>query len=266
MHTTTTLGGLFTEMAEPAGPRQEHPIVFVHGMWEGASVFRNYLRHFSALGYHSYAPYLRGYHEENPVPDIGKVKLEDYLDDVRGAIRELSSGGNVPILIGHSMGGLLVQKLATEFPLPIAVAVTPAAPRWILSLGTRELKETARRHWREILLGHPLELSFDEACALLLNNLSPEKQKRVYDEMRPASGRQTRDLLFPGLEVSAGELKCRLVVISAEKDHITPAATVKEVAAKYGTKATPLHYPEFAHMVMIEDGWERVADDVAGVL
>jgi alpha-beta hydrolase superfamily lysophospholipase len=114
---------------EPDRPSKDIPLLFVHGMWEGAWLWKGYLDFFSSCGYTCYALNLRGHDGSKPATDIGKVSIHDYIADARTVAEEL----NNPVLIGHSMGGLLVQKLAELLEPPAIVAIAPAAPRGIFA-------------------------------------------------------------------------------------------------------------------------------------
>jgi pimeloyl-ACP methyl ester carboxylesterase len=116
----------------PQAQTRTHPLVFIHGWWGGAWVWDRYLSFFEARGYHCYALNLRGNHGSRPVSDLGKVSFNDHLTDVREVIDMLDK----PIVIGHSVGGLLVLKLAEQTELPAFVAIAPAAPRGIVSVTT----------------------------------------------------------------------------------------------------------------------------------
>lgn len=229
-------------------------------MWEGAWFWEGYLDFFSSHGYACYAVDLRGRRGSKPVSDIGKVSIQDYIADVRTVAEEL----NHPVLIGHSMGGLLVQKLAELLDPPAIVAITPAAPRGIFALNTWTVFKAALRHWREIFLGRPLMPSRAEMSRLELNRLPPEEQDRIYHRLLPESGRQTFDIAVKGLPVDASKVRCPVLVIGASEDNITAAKMVSKIARKY--KADYKEYEGFAHMIVLEPGWERVAQDIANWL
>jgi len=251
------IGALKVLKTEPDRPAKDHPLLFVHGMWEGAWLWQGYLDYFSSCGYTCYALNLRGHDGSRPAPDIGKVSIEDYIADVRTVADEL----NNPVLIGHSMGGLLVQKLAELLDPPAIVAITPAAPRGIFALTTWAVFQAALRHSPEIFLSRPLMPSKAAMMRLELNRLPPDEQDRIYSLQVPESGRQTFDIAVKGLPVNASEVRCPVLVIGATEDQITAANMVRKIARKY--QADYKEYQGFAHMIILEPGWERVAEDIA---
>lgn len=115
------------ERAIPSGRPRGVPLLFVHGMWGGSWYWVNYMMAAAQAGWDAWAINLRGHHGSRPVPDLGRVSVLDYVQDVRDCLRGL---GEV-ILVGHSMGGLIAQKVAESGGVRAAVALTSAAPRWI---------------------------------------------------------------------------------------------------------------------------------------
>lgn len=251
------IAGLKVERAAPRVPEREHPIVFIHGMWGGSWMWDNYLGYFAGRGYTGYALNLRGHHGSRPVADIGRVPFADYLSDARGVVAALGH----PILVGHSMGGLLVQKLAELGTPPAAVALTPAAPRGILPLSTLELARLSLKHLPELLLSRPLAPTFDEADALLFGRIPPGDRRQMFERLVPESGRTTFDLAVKGVPVDAGRVRSPMLVVAGREDRATPARMVRKIARKYDAELRV--YDDHAHMVLMEPGWEVVARDIA---
>jgi pimeloyl-ACP methyl ester carboxylesterase len=251
------IAGLKVERVAPRVPGRDRPILFVHGMSGGSWVWDNYLGLFAGRGFTGHALNLRGHHGSKPVPDIGRVPFADYLMDVRGVVAAL---GN-PILVGHSMGGLIVQKLAELLDPPAVVALTPAAPRGIFPLRTLELARLSLKRLHQMLLARPIVLSFAEADALLFGRIPPAERPAVYERLVPESGRMVFDIAVRGVPVDAARVRCPMLVVAAREDRITPATMVRKIARKYGAELRV--YDAHAHMVLLEPGWDEIARDVA---
>lgn len=234
------------------------PLLFVHGMWEGAWFWEPWLRFFASRGWDCWAIDLRGHGASRPAEGLGKISVYEYLEDALGAARELGE----PVVVGHSMGGLLAMKLAEELDPPAAVAVTPAAPRGFRSVRTWPLAKAVLAHLPEILLWKPLAPSFEEMKALELNRLPPEEQERVFELQQPESGRQAFELATLGVPVDRERIHCPLLLVGATDDRITPASLVAKVAKYLGAEYREHHAQ--AHMIVHEPGWEEVAEDTAG--
>jgi len=252
----TTIAGLNVLTAQPTNPATKPPLLFVHGLWGGAWNWENYLGFFAERGYPAYALDLRGHSGSKPMPDISKISIQDYITDVRVVAEEL---GN-PVLVGHSMGGLLVQKLAELRQSPAAILINPAAPRGIFAVRTGPLLKTSLRHLPEFLLGRPLLPNFAEAQELLLNNLSLDQQQQLFARFVPEPGRLILEIALLGLPVNAQNITSPLLVIGCSADNITPVAMVRKIAQKY--RAEMWECPGFAHMCLLEPGWERIATNI----
>ena len=105
-------------------------IVMIHGMWGTGSYWENFRDFFEGRGYRCVVPTLR-FHDMDPngLPDprLGTTSLPDYAADLEKLIRELNV---VPILMGHSMGGLLAQILGSRGLAKALVLLTPATTSW----------------------------------------------------------------------------------------------------------------------------------------
>ncbi len=251
------IAGLKVERAAPRMPARDHPVLFVHGMWGGSWMWDNFLGFFAGRGFTSYALNLRGHHGSKPVADIGSVPFAEYVMDVRGVVAAL---GN-PILVGHSMGGLLVQKLAELLTPPAVVALTPAAPRGIFALGTLELLRLSLKHLPELLLRRPITPSFEEADALLFGRTPPAERRPAFERLVPESGRLAFDIAVKGVPVDAARVRCPMLVVAGRDDRITPATMVRKIARRYAAEFRV--YDAHAHMVLTEPGWEEIAREMA---
>jgi pimeloyl-ACP methyl ester carboxylesterase len=188
---------------------------------------------------------------------VGRISVYDYVEDVR----EVSTALGNPILVGHSMGGLLVQKLAESCNPPAVVAITPGPPRGICALSTAMLVRTAIRHADAILLSRPLLLSWQEANRLTLNGLPCDEQAQVYERLTPESGRAALEVALLGVDVNESRFRCPMLLIAAGKDNTTPAKMVGKIARRYKVECRT--YSDHGHMIIMEPGWERVARDMA---
>lgn len=252
--------------------RRSRPVLFVHGMWEGAWFWETWLGFFARRGWQGWAIDLRGHGASRDDSKagrrrLGRHSLHAYLDDARRAFEALTeSHGENPVVIGHSMGGLVAEKLAEMLEPPAAVAVTPAAPRGFFAVQTPELAKAVLHHLFDILLWRPLETTRAEAVALELNRLPPEEQDRAHALMQPESGRQAFDVSVVGLPVDRRRIRRPLLLIGGSDDRITPAKLVRRVARRLRAGCRECEYREYeghAHMIVFEPGWERVAGEVA---
>lgn len=242
-------------------------IYFVHGMYCGPWYWENYIKYFEDLGYTTTATTLR-YHDMDPAdlpnPALGKVSLLDYAADLESELKQFDSP---PIIIGHSMGALLAQILASRGLCERVVLLTPVSPA-----GINSLKPTVIRSFFNILTRwgfwrKPNRMSFWAASYALLNQLPPVEQKAVYRRFVYESGRAAAEIGFWFLDprraakVDAAKVNCPMLVVAGEEDHVTPVELNKKVADKYN--ADYKAFSNHAHFLMIEPGWEKIAAHVA---
>ena len=131
----------------PASAAHATPILFVHGMWHGAWCWaEHFLPYFAQHGYAAYALSLRGHGVSEGREKLRWTSLAKYVVDVSQAAAEIKA---TPVLVGHSMGGMVVQKYLESHQAPAAVLLASAPPT---GLGAATLR-VARRHPYVVLKG-----------------------------------------------------------------------------------------------------------------
>src|SRR5436190_15290639 len=158
------VGDLTVAVRRPASPTTKPKVLLVHGMFGGAWYWEQYQAQLARRGYESHAINLRGHHGSRPVRDIGKVELMEYVGDALDVAKTL---GN-PIVIGHSMGGLLAQKIAERGACRAAVFLAAAPPRWI-PVASWLLIKKQMKFIRGLLLLEPLMPDRADADVLMFN-------------------------------------------------------------------------------------------------
>jgi len=239
-------------------------IFMIHGMWGGGWYWDKFQGYFEDKGYQCIAPYLRHHDikpDDPPPSGLGKTSLLDYADDLE---REISELDEKPIIMGHSMGGLIAQILASRGLAEVAVLITPASPAGITALTWSVLKS-----FQEVLLRwgfwkKPNKMSYEKAVYAMMEKLPVDERKYIYDRCVWESGRAATEMGFwfvgvKGAQVDATKVTCPLLVISGSEDRITPAKVVKKVADYYKPLHTYMEIGGHAHWVLREPGWEKVA-------
>ena len=243
-------------------------IFMIHGMWCGPWCWDNYSGFLDARGYRCVAAALP-YHDKDPgaPPDarLGTTGLLDYADALEQEIRRL---GEMPVLMGHSMGGLLAQILASRGLGSALVLLNPAAPAGILAVTPSVLKSfwnvaLSWQAWKR-----PLYPPFEDAVYSALHLLPEAEQRAVYDRFVHESGRAVFEIGCWPLDrhraaaVDERTVTCPVLVVAGRQDRITPVSVVRSVAKKYGTRALYKEYADHAHWTLGEPGWQDVAADV----
>lgn len=243
-------------------------IFMIHGMWAAGWYWETYVKFFGDKGYRCVPTTLR-YHDMDPrsLPDprLGTTSILDYANDLEGEIRNL---GDKPIIMGHSMGGLLAQILASRGLAKVAVLITPASPRGILALKPSVIKSffsimIAPGFWKK-----PMRISFESVVYSQMHLLSPEVQQAKYSKMVYESGRAAAEIGFwlldpnQATKVDESKVTCPVLIVAGSEDRITPAAVIKSTAKKYKAVSTYKEYPGYAHSIIVEPGWEKIAEDI----
>lgn len=231
-------------------------MLLVHGMHGGSWYLRSWLYAAAQAGWDAWALNLRGHHGSRPVPDIGRVSVLDYVEDVHDCLRTFREA----VVVGHSMGGLVAQKAAEGGRVRAAVFATSAAPKGI-RIVTWPVLWRMPRYAASIMASQPFSIGPDDAAALLGNRLTPELQAWAYPQLVPESGRAAREMALGSIAVDPAGIRCPTLVLGAEHDRITPPSVQRKIAARYGSEY--LEAAGHAHLLMLEAGWER---PFAGVL
>jgi pimeloyl-ACP methyl ester carboxylesterase len=244
-------------VARPETPRGKPPVLLIHGMFAGAWAWEKYQPYLAQHGYESYAINLRGRDGSRPVQDIGQTSLMDYVADAA----EVATALNNPIVMGHSMGGLVAQKLAEAGKCRAMILIASAAPRGIPLASWLLIKNQAKR-LRALLLSEALPPDRKEADLLVFNRTPPDDSDRSFALMSTDSGRVGRQLSIGVIAVQESRIKAPVLVMTGLDDRLVPPRVARALARKY--RAELREYAGLAHNILAEPGWERpCADAVA---
>lgn len=238
------------------------PLLFVHGAWHGAWCWDEYfLDYFAKLGYECIAPSLRGHGGSPGVAKMNLYRIADYVEDVVSIAASLDTP---PIVIGHSMGGLVTQHYLAQHPATAGVLLGSVPPSGIKGVVMSLLKHhplrfmIANLSWNlHLLVNTPAK-----ARALFYSSAVSEADvERFVHRLTNESYLAFIDMLLLDLPKRAA-VKVPLKVIGGELDTIFPPADVQATAEFYNSVAKI--YPDTAHNLMLEPHWKEVADDIHG--
>lgn len=240
-------------------------IFMIHCMCGGAWTWDNYKTFFEEKGYECVTTNLR-YHDahpdEEPDPRLGTTSLLDYADDLEKEIKKLDEK---PILVGHSMGGLFSQILASRGIVESAVLLAPASPAGINSLKPSVIKSFLSMQMQWGFWKKPVKQTFDEAVYSMLHKLPENKQREIYNRFVYESGRAASEIGYwffdpnNASKVDESKVTCPVLVIVGSEDRITPVSVVRKVAEKYEHVSTYKEFEGHGHWLPGEPGWEDIA-------
>lgn len=252
MTETIRVGDLTVLCARPDRPTRP-PVLFVPGYFAEAKMFADWLTHFAARGVPAYAVNLRGRGGSRPGINLGRASVDDFVADASAVAKSLDG----PAVVGHSMGGLIAQRLAERGDVRAAVCVTPAPPRGISVLSPKvAIKQL--KYLPAILASRVVVPDREDMRYLILNCVPREQQDALLDQLIPDSGRAGRDMSVTGVRVDPKCVRCPMFVIASSHDQFIPQSIVERVARRYRAK---LHVMVgHGHLVIREPGWEQLAD------
>lgn len=241
-------------------------VVMIPGACSGAWIFDGFAAHFRARGWRVDCPELR-HHEPTATgaapAGLAGTGLMDFVEDIEATLRVEDEP---PILVGHSMGGLMAQILAARGLARALVLLTPAAPWGILPSSHHEVMAAMGLMSLGPIWDQSITPVFDVAAENSLNRLSPERQKEVFPRFVPESGRALFETIFWMFDirrasyVNAVRVDCPILCVAGGEDRVVTAQTVHNVADKYRGLATELTFAQHGHMLLLEDGWEQIAE------
>lgn len=234
------------------------PLLFVHGAWHAAWCWdEHFLEYFADKGYRALAVSLRG-HGNSPSPGRRQsCSVADYVTDVDSVAHGLPTR---PVVIGHSMGGFVVQKYLEAHDAPAGVLLASMPVR---GCGGFILRGMKRHPW------HAIRTTATRRSLRGYN--TPElAREHFYSAGTPESdvvrysarleeefvGKLTREMTLSALP-KPDRVHTPLLVLGAEFDGCFTQDEIRATARAYRTEAEI--FPNMGHNMMVEPGWEAVA-------
>jgi pimeloyl-ACP methyl ester carboxylesterase len=252
------------EVIERAPQRESDkpPVLFVHGAWHGAWCWDEYfLDYFAEKGYRTLALSLRGHGNSTAPKSMRLCSIADFVDDVDSVARSLPEP---PIVVGHSMGGFVVQKYLESHDAPAAVLLTSVPPSGITGFLLRAFKRHPAHMAAALVrmrslggVGGTPEL----ARETFLSALTPPADVARYTALlcEEYAAKIAVDMLWLNLP-RPHLVTAPLLVLGAEDDVCFTHQEVLLTAAAYQTEAE--FFPAMSHDVMLDPGWIAVAERI----
>ncbi|QKW25313.1 alpha/beta hydrolase [Streptomyces seoulensis] len=248
---------------------QRTPVVFVHGPWLHALSWQSWARRFAHRGYLPFLPRWPGEAatareaRTRPGAPGGGPGLDALTEHYTALVRSLAVA---PVLVGHSAGGLIAQRLLGAGAGRAAVALAPAPINGV--------PLPAPPAWREGgPEGPPAVLSPRRFRRLFANTVGAEESGRLFERyVVPAPYRLLADLgradadPHPRARADTGNTaRGPLLLVSGQEDLLVPDAVTRAVYKLYGDSTAVTDLKQFAdrgHSLVVDSGWRQVADHV----
>ncbi|WP_293682400.1 alpha/beta hydrolase [uncultured Phenylobacterium sp.] len=235
-------------------------VVMTHGAFCGGWSFEAFREPFEAAGWQVLTPDLPGHSGGPGGGRVAGLSMSDYAKAVERVCVELPEP---PVLLGHSMGGLVAQMAARRVRPRALVLLAPSAP-WGVSGSSIEEAVTALG----VSVADPFwsgSVQPDRSIMRMasLDRTPRERRDAILDRLVPESGRAVREVLnwwldpFMTTSIGAGPLACPALAIVGERDVVHPVATVRQTAGRIGAALQVM--PGMSHWLIGEKGWEDVA-------
>jgi pimeloyl-ACP methyl ester carboxylesterase len=246
----------------PSTQRHPLPLLFVHGAYTHAGIWDvNFLPYFADLGYTAHAVSLRGHGGSEGRAMLPWLSLADYVEDVTETIDRI---GGKALLIGHSMGGMVVQRTLRSNPPPGAVLMASAPPygMWDATIGML-CRDPLLVHQLGMLAAFgPGIINIADVRRALFSDRVPDAELARYEPLfQSESQRVMIDLLAFDPFSWRRKTAVPVLVLGAANDAFLARSQVDDTARCFGTSATI--FPDMAHGMMIEPDWRLVADTIA---
>ncbi|AOP33833.1 alpha/beta hydrolase [Leptospira tipperaryensis] len=240
------------------------PILFVHGAWHGAWCWKeNFVPYFQKAGYEVYTLDLRGHGKSPSIGSFRWTSIANYVQDVQKVLDQLPES---TVLVGHSMGGLVVQKTLETADIPKAVLLASVPPHGVFRITLELLLKHPIRFLRVLgtLSLFPLVEDPKLSQELFFSKLiSDTKAFQYASRLQDESFFAFLGMLILSLP-NTKKVKTPLLVIGGEKDRFFPPWEVKRTAKVYGVE--PEIFSNMGHNLMLDEGWENVAEKIDSYL
>lgn len=250
--------------------RPSHTVLFIHGMFMTPLCWSEWERFFQQRGYRTLAPAwpehdapVAEQRRRHPDAKLAALTLADVVARYRAIIHGLDEP---PILVGHSMGGLVVQILLDEGLGAAGIAIDSAPPNGTISLRYSFLKSNWPVISPSAKLDEPIAMSLDDFRYAFVNGLPPDVQRAAYEKyVVPESRRVGKG---PTTDTAKLDLACSrppLLLVAGGDDHIIPASLNRSNFERY--ERTPAitdlrEFPGRTHWTIAQEGWQSVAQYV----
>ncbi|AYG03917.1 alpha/beta hydrolase [Gryllotalpicola protaetiae] len=248
------------------------PVIFIHGLWVHSSAWEPWVQKFTKAGFNAAAIDWPGdsptvaesrQHPER-VAGIGIAEITAHYE------REIAKLSERPIVVGHSFGGLVAQKLLSSRLAAAAVAIDPAPIKGVKALPLAQIRSALPVVKSKSNFTKAVSLKRGQFRYGFGNTLSKAESNELFDRFAiPGPGRPVfeltaakKDANSPTIVDTAGRERGPLLIIGGEKDHTIPEVVARQAAALYagGTRTEYRKIAARGHSLVFDSGWRTVAD------
>lgn len=250
------------------------PVVFIHGLWIHALSWQPWQDLFGERGHETLAPGWPGEADSAEATRADPDATAGFgVDDITEAYaKTLATLGTLPIVVGHSFGGLIAQKLLSRGQAAAAVAISPAPIKGIRVLPPSLLRSSLPVLSRPTNKRKAVALTEKQFAYAFGNALPRSESDELYRRWAiPSPGRPLFEASSANftrnaptaIDTGRGD-RGPLLLVAAGKDHTVPAVVVRAAHRLYagsGSVTEIVTYADRGHSAPFDHGWRELADD-----
>jgi pimeloyl-ACP methyl ester carboxylesterase len=235
-------------------------VIFIHGMYLNGQSWQPWVDRFTGAGFSCSSPSWP-YHDGDPKmlrskvdPGLGRLTFGAVSENLKALIDTLPER---PLLVGHSIGGLLVQRLVNDGFARAGVAISSAPPQGVVSFSPHFLRANFP-HINPLAGDKPVLMTPERFHYAFANTLSRPASDDAFDRfVVPESRNVPRSTLGRSARIDFTASRAPLLFLTGDQDHLTPVAMVRRNARKFTAASGQVEYREFAgrsHYICGEGG------------
>ena len=253
---TQIVEGLEVYSCLPTKKTKKLPVLFVHGAFAGGWMWtETFMPFLAAAGYPCYALSLRGHGGSHGRDHLDWHSITDYIDDVKTVVDWLDE---TPVLVGHSMGGFIIQKYLEHHEVPGVALVCSVPPQGLIASQFHLMFQKPQLFME---LNNVMAGDYTDADALRESLFAGEVDEEMLaawlTRMQSESHRALWDMSMFNLPNLHAMHRPPMLILGAEHDALVPAFLVQATAQTYGLSAHI--FREMGHAVTHEKEWKLVA-------
>lgn len=255
----TRFGRLEVLAHAPSDEPHAVPILFVHGAYADAWCWaENFLPWFAVRGWAAYAVSLSGHGASDGREHLDSWSIADYVRDVAEVVAHLPTP---PVLVGHSMGGMVIQKYLEQASAPAVVLMASVPPQGLLGsmLGLSVSRPGLMRDLNRLLGGRQLPLETLRE-ALFAQPIGADKLLHYLRHIQPESARALWDMTLFNLPHVSRMHRPPMLILGAGRDQLISVSDVQATARSFDLEAEI--FSDMGHGLMLERDWRKVAERI----
>lgn len=236
------------------------PLLFIHGANMSAWCwYENFMPFFAALGHPTYSVDLRGHGKSGGQEQLAANSIADYVNDIERVIYKI---GSTPILIGHSLGGLIVKKYIENHTVPACVLMASVPvdglvpsimdlffnPTFFIQTNLSQLFGS----WFS-----PVDVT---RKSVFSGHVDDNVVIRYCTEMQPSSPKALLDSLWLGLPSKENPFDLPILALGADEDTFFRPERIEKSARAY--KADYINMKNTGHAMMLDSHWQESAETI----